>query len=138
MFATERKAESIRYALENQRTALYFDDKLVGDRKFLAPIFNASVKILTEYVGLENKTAKFIQLHNSSDVDFNLKSSQTAVGFNYKKEVILKAHRTTMIEVSGTSDEIKTQPRLKLEYEVTNLIVAPGENLQITLEADNI
>ena len=42
-----------------------------------------------------------------------------------------------MIEVAGTSDEIKNQPVLKLEYEVTNLIVAPGESLPIVLEAYN-
>ncbi len=138
VFATERKTESIKNALENQRTALYFDDKLFGDKRFLAPLFNASVRILTDFVRLENKKVKLIQVSNNSDVDFNLKSSQTAVGFSYKKEITLKAHRTTMIEVNGTSDEIKTQPKLKLEYEVTNLIVAPGENLQITLEADNI
>lgn len=137
VFATERKAESIKFALENKRTALYFEDKLVGDSKFLTPIFNASVKILTDYVRLENNLARFIQIHNNSDLDFILKGRQTAIGFTYKKDVVLKAHRTTMVEVNGTSDEIKNQPILKLEYEVTNLIVAPGRYLQVVLTADN-
>jgi hypothetical protein len=42
-----------------------------------------------------------------------------------------------MIRVKGTSEAIKNQPVLKLEYEVTNLVVAPGESLQVILEADN-
>lgn len=137
VFATERKAESIKYALENRRTAIYFKDKLAGDQKFLAPIFSASVKILTDYVRLENNMVKFIQVHNNSDIDFILKGKNSGLGFTCAKEVVLKAHRTTMIEVEGNSEEIKNQPVLKLEYEVTNLIVAPGESLQIVLEAYN-
>ena len=137
VFATERKAESIKYALENRRTAIYFEDKLIGDRKFLTPIFNASVRVLGDYVMLENNLVRFIQVFNSSDIDFILKSKQTAIGFNYEKDVVLKAHHTTIIEVNGTSDEIKNQPKLRLEYEVANLIVAPDEFLQVSLEADN-
>jgi len=137
VFATEHKAESIKYALENQRTAIYFEDQLVGDRKFLTPIFYASIKILTDYVHLDDKMVRFLQIHNSSDLDFILKSQQTAIGFTFQKDVVLKAHSTTMIEVNGTSVEIKNQPKLKLEYEVTNLIIAPGESLHVVLEADN-
>lgn len=137
VFATERKAESIRHALENQRTAVYFEGNLAGESRFLTPIFNASVEILNDYVGLENNQVRFIQVHNHSDVDYVLKSTQTAIGFNYQKEVVLKAHRTTMIEVNGISDEIKDRDILKLKYEVLNLIVAPGEYLQVVLEAYN-
>jgi hypothetical protein len=137
VFATERKAESIKFALENQRTAVYFENKLVGDKQFLNPIFYASVKILTNYIRLENNMVSFIQIHNSSDIDFILNGRQTAVGYTYKKDVILKAHRTTMIEVNGISDEIKNQPKLKLEYEVSNLIVSSGECLKVILDANN-
>ncbi len=137
VFATERKAESIRYALENQQTAIYFDDRLVGDRKFLSPIFNASIRIMNDYVGLENLVSRFLHVHNSSDIDFILKGTQDGVGYAYDKDIVLKAHRTTLIEISGTSDEIKNQPKLKLEYEVLNLTVAPGESLRVVIEADN-
>ncbi|MFA5327568.1 MAG: Sb-PDE family phosphodiesterase [Prolixibacteraceae bacterium] len=137
VFATERKAESIKFALENKRTAIYFEDKLLGDSKFLAPIFNSSVKVLTDYVRLENNLVRFIAVHNSSDIDFILKGKQNAVGFTYAKDVVLKANRTTMIEVNGTSDEVKNQSILKMEYEVTNLMVGPIRNLQVVLSADN-
>lgn len=137
-FATERKAESVLFALRNKRTALYFDDKLVGDAKFLKPIFQTSVKIVNPVLNLENNESKFLQIHNSSDIDYILVQKKTAVGFSYQKEVVLKAHRTTLVEVIGTSDEIKNQPVLNLDYEVTNLITGPGEKLQVVISADNL
>lgn len=137
VFATEPNAESIKYALEKKRTAIYFENKLVGDPDFLAPIFNASVKILTDNVGLGNKQRKLIQIHNHSDVDFILKSNQSPIGYNYRRDVVLKAHKTSVIEINGTSEEIKNQPKLKLEYEVTNLIVAPDKCLQVVWEINN-
>lgn len=137
VFTTDRKEESIKDALENQRTVLYFEDKLVGDQKFLEPIFNASVKILTKHIMLQDKMVKVIQIHNSSNVDFILKSKQSSVGFTYKNEVVLKSNYTTTLEIKGTSGEIKNQKKLKLDFEVGNLIVAPDEYLQVTLEVDN-
>jgi 3',5'-nucleoside bisphosphate phosphatase len=137
VFAAERTSESIRKALENQHTALYFENKLVGDRKFLGPIFNESVEILTENLSLTNKSVRFVQVHNHSDIDFVLKSTHSSVGYTYKKDVVLKAHRTTMIEIKGTSDEIKANPKLKLEYEVMNLTVSPDEKLKVTMDVIN-
>lgn len=137
VFATERKAESIRYALQNHRTAIYFENKLVGDREFLEPVFYGSIKIMNSFLHLRKNESKLLQIHNSSDIDYSLSSKQPAVGFSYQKEVVLKAHRTTLIEVSGDADEIKNQAVLKLGYEVTNLLVAPDEKLQVTIEAYN-
>ncbi len=138
VFATERKADAVRYALQNQRTAIYFDDKLLGDQKFLEPIFQASIKVVNKFLGLKNHESKFLQIHNNSDIDFRLIGKKTAVGYNYQKEVVLKAHRTTLIEVIGTSNEIKDQAVLKLEYEITNLITGPDEKLQAVIEVDNL
>lgn len=137
VFATERKAESVLYALRNKRTALFFDGKLLGEARFLRPIFQGAVKIVGPVLNLGNNESKFLQVHNSSDIDFMLVQKHTAIGFGYQEEVTLKAHRTTLIEVVGKSDEIKNQPVLSLEYEVSNLITGPGEKLQIVIEADN-
>jgi hypothetical protein len=137
VFAAERSVDAIKKALENRQTAIYFEDKLVGEQRFLEPIFKASVKIVSAPVSLENKKTKYVMVHNSSDVDFVLKSTQNSVGYGYKKEVTLKANRTTLIDVSGKSDEVKNQSVLKLEYEVTNLIIAPEECMKVVIEVAN-
>ncbi|MHB9142478.1 MAG: Sb-PDE family phosphodiesterase [Paludibacter sp.] len=138
VFATERKAESVLFALRNRHTAIYFDDKLLGNEKFLGPIFYGSVKVVTNALNLKNNESKFLQIHNYSDIDYSLSRKMTTVGFSYQTEVVLKAHSTTLVEVVGTSDEIKNKAVLKLDYEVTNLITAPGEKLQVTIDADNL
>jgi hypothetical protein len=138
VFATDRKAESIRNALENRRTAAYFGDSIVGDRQFLKPIFLASIEVVSNPVNLKNQTVKNIAIHNKSDLDFILVRRQPSVGFDTPKHVTLKAHSTSMIEVTGTSDEVAAMKKLKIYYEVTNLVVGPGESLPVMFEVDNL
>lgn len=137
VFAAERSVDAIKKALENRQTAIYFEDKLVGEKKFLEPIFKASVKVISAPAKLENKKTRYVMVHNSSDVDFILKSTQNSVGYSYKKEVILKANRTTMIDLSGKSEDVKNQLVFNLEYEVKNLVIAPEECLKVRIEVAN-
>lgn len=137
VFAKDRNEASIKEALLNSQTAIYFEDRLVGDKKFLEPIFNASIEILPHKLGLENKSSQFIQIRNKSDIDFVLKSKLNPNEYNYQKEVVLKANQTTVISINGKSDQVKNLSKLKLEYEVTNLTIAPEKCLQIIFEVIN-
>ena len=137
VFAKERSAQSIKEALLNKRTAAYYRDKIYGDRLFLAPLFLNSIEILSDLPRLENKMVKYVRVHNNSDVDFNLKQRTPPIGFTADASLTLKAHRTAVIQITGTSEEVKSTQNLKLNYEVENLIVAPGESLSIMLEIQN-
>ncbi|HBL78180.1 MAG: hypothetical protein A2W90_13925 [Bacteroidetes bacterium GWF2_42_66] len=137
VFAKERSPQSIKEALMNRRTAAYHRDKLYGDRAFLAPLFLASVEIRSELPRLENMQVKYIGVHNNSDIDYKLKQRIPSIGFTASPLLTLKAHRTTVLEITGTSDEVKNVSNLKLYYEVENLIVAPGESLPVVLEIQN-
>lgn len=138
VFAKERSAQSIKDALLNKRTAAYHQDKIYGDRSFLAPIFLNSIEILSDLPKLENKMVKYIRVHNNSDIDFKLKQRIPPIGFSASTTLTLKAHRTSVIQISGTSDEVKNTSNLKLNYEVENLIVSPGESLSVMLEIQNL
>ncbi len=137
VFAKERSAQSIKEALVNRRTVAYLNNNLYGDRAYLAPLFNESIEILSGLPRLENKQVKKIWVHNHSDIDFVLKQRSPSVGFTATSQVTLKGHRTCLIEISGTSDEVGDEAMLKLYYEVENLIVAPGEGLPVMLEIRN-
>lgn len=137
VFATQRNEESIKEALFKQQTAVYFENRLVGDQKFLEPIFKASTEILTDKLGLANKTSKFIQIRNNSDVDFVLKSNHSPDGYIYQKDIVLKANKITAILVSGESEEVKNLSEIRLEYEVANLTVATEKCLKIVWEVAN-
>lgn len=137
IFAKEKSAQSIKEALQNRRTAAYYNDKIYGDHVFLAPIFSASIEILSDLPNLENMQVKYVRLHNHSDLDFKLKQRSPSIGFSATKSLTLPAHRTAIIEISGTSDEVKNTSILKLFYEVENLIVGPGESLPVVIEVQN-
>ncbi len=138
VFASSKSAESIQKALENRQTAIYFEDKLAGSQKYLEPIFKASIKIVSAPLKLANKKSGYVLIHNFSDVDFVLKSTQVPGKYSYKKDVVLKAHYTTRIDISGKSDDIQNQSVIKLEYEVKNLIIAPDKCLNVTINIPNL
>jgi len=45
--------------------------------------------------------------------------------------------KTSVIKISSTSEEIKKKPKMKLEYEVTNLIVAREKCLKVVWKINN-
>ncbi len=137
VFAKEKSAHSIKEALQYRRTAVYFNDKIYGDKAFLAPVFLSSIGIVSDLPNLENKLVKYVQIYNHSDIDYKLKQRIPPIGFTATRNVILKAHRTTIVEITGTSDEVKDVSSLKLYYEVENLIIGPEESLPVVLEIQN-
>lgn len=138
VFATEKKTESIKYALENQRTAVYFDGKLIGEGKFLLPIFYESIMIKNDYLRLKYKDSKYVQVYNNSDIDYHLKSiSNSNSGFSFSNNVVLKSKSTSLIEVIGISEEINFQSKIKLPYEISNLTNTDGEKIKVEIEVVN-
>ncbi len=137
VFATEKSKGAIKQALKDRRTVAYFDNQLVGNRQFLTPLFMGSIKIKTKQAGLENHQLKKIMIHNSSDINFHLKQRQPSIGFSCPEEIVLEAHRTVFLDLTGTSDEVKTMERLQLFYEVTNLNMLSGKPLPVNLEVVN-
>lgn len=138
VFTTERKSEAIRYALENQRTAAYFDGKIIGSAKFLEPIFHESINVKNDYLRLQYKESKYVQIYNRSDIDFILKAnSKSNSGFSYKENVVLKSKSTTLIEVNGITEEIDFQSKLKLNYDIMNLTDIDGSKIKVAIEVMN-
>ncbi|WP_299579020.1 Sb-PDE family phosphodiesterase [uncultured Sunxiuqinia sp.] len=137
VFATDKSMGAIKQALKDRRTVAYFDNQLVGERQYLTPLFFGSVKIKNKRAGLENHQIRKIQIHNSSDLDFHLKLRQPAVGFSCPESITLKAHQTVFVDLTGTSDEVATMDRLKLSYEVSNLLTLDGKPLSVNLDIAN-
>ncbi len=71
VFARERTEAGIKEALINHRTALWFENNIIGDKQFLDPLFHESVKVTkTEY--LENLAV--VTIRNESGLDFILEN----------------------------------------------------------------
>lgn len=137
VFATSKSEESIKHALKSRRTVAYFNDMLVGERKYLGALFFNAIEIKTVQVNLENHQIKKLQVHNSSDVSFRLKKRQPSIGFSCPDSVMLEAHKTVFIDLLGTSDEVKEMELLKLFYEVVNMTMLSGDPLPVNLDIIN-
>ena len=70
VFAKERSEESIREALIDRRTAVYHNEYLIGEEKYLKELFENALEMNV------TKTGKIAQitLRNKSDLTFRLKS----------------------------------------------------------------
>ncbi len=137
VFVTEKTETGVKNALLDHRTAVYFNDTIIGERRFLSPIFISSIEILTKNIRLKNQGIRQVMIHNNSDITFLLQRRQPSVGFAGPSEIILKAHRTVAVELTGTSDEVSQMAVLRMFYEISNMITIKGEKLPVNLEVTN-
>jgi len=137
VFATKKSESAVKEALLAQRTAIYFGDKLIGNEKFIVPIFKNSIEIINNNKILEDQGVKQIRINNKSDIPFYLHRRQPSVGFSCPEDIILKPHSTEAIELYGLSGELKDTPVLKLFYVVKNILTLKGKELTVDLGIAN-
>ena len=137
VFSKSRTLGGIKEALFSQRTAVYFDNTLIGKSIFLEPLFFASLDYENIPLELDNKVSKTIQIKNNSDVNYELELLQPGIGFDVPEKITLKAHHVTSLVISGNSDEIKEIRKLNIYYEVKNMKISSDENLVITFTFQN-
>ncbi|MDR1861112.1 MAG: hypothetical protein LBR06_09365 [Bacteroidales bacterium] len=137
VFATAKTPEAIKQAIVEGRTAACFNDTIVGDRFYLTAVFLNSIQLLEFGGPLENQAYRLLKIRNNSDIPFLLHKRQPSIGFENPDRIFLPPHRTVVIELQGTSNEIKSSARLIMFCEIANLITLNGSNLQINLEIPN-
>lgn len=137
VFSRNHSEGGIREALFSRRTVAYFNNTLVGKARLLEPIFFASLQILPSPGPLRNGETRKIELVNNSDINYKLELVQPGIGFDATSSVDLKAHRVSVIDLYGNSDEVSEMNELKLYYKVQNMMVSSSENLIITLTIPN-
>ena len=126
VFAKEKSEAGIRDALFDRRTAVWFDNRLIGDPAYLAPLFEACI---------EQGTAAYLEnlavatLHNSCGMDFFVENTGKYDFYNATRFLELKAGETIGLA-------IKTGQRLEqieLDLSVRNLHTTPDEVLSTQL-----
>ncbi|MDW7681730.1 MAG: Sb-PDE family phosphodiesterase, partial [bacterium] len=133
VFAEQPTAEAIKQALFGRRTAVYFEDKLIGEQKYLQPIFKAAVKIQNQEISIRGKGRASLQIHNNSDLTFELSAIKTLSELTFPERLTLPARKTTVLQLKGTADNVAESKNIKLPYQVENLLVEPGKGLPISL-----
>ncbi len=136
VFAKENTPDAIKDALLNRRTAVLYHNKLVGEEKYLRPIFEKSVSFLSNTVKTTGRETCYLQVCNDSDIPYilQLKSQNDKIGF--PKYIVIPANRTVQFTVRASKDDIALTEKVKTEYEVKNLLIAPDKGLTVDFEFD--
>lgn len=129
IFAKEKTEEAIKEGLVNRRTAVYFDNTLVGKSEFLVPLIQSSLNVTkAEYKGRSTVLSAYVK--NNSDVDYILENISDFTLHSHAGIITIKAHSTTLIQIKT----LERLPAFNLHLKVLNAYVAPNENPEITLE----
>jgi len=137
VFAKSRTEGGLREAMFRHRTAVYYDNNIVGHSALLEPLFFASLKIQKDPIKLKNGTNGIVNIKNNSDVDYELELVQPGVGFDAPETVLLKAHHVTPLILSGNSDEVGNVSKVDVYYRINNMFTAVNENLVVTFTFKN-
>ncbi len=134
IFARERTEASVREALFAGRTAVYRENALYGPEEFLAPVFKASVRVLTPEARVSPGGSVYLQVHNSSDLDLVLTRKGASGETNYPEQLRLPAQRTSLVRIGITEGTRPGRKNVSLAYQADNLQTAPGVSLPVSLD----
>jgi len=118
VFAREKTLESVREAIDAGRTAIWFENKLIGKSEYLEAIAMASVKVNPPHMTYRNTA--YASIHNASDITYELEKTSGS-----GPATLTLPARTTIIARIGVNNE----GQASLGYKITNLITGPDSCL---------
>ena len=133
VFAKSRTKDAIREALEKGRTAVYFENKIMGRKKYLLPLFKNSIEVITKNVDYNPNKNYNLQIRNSSDIDYKLKIKEKNQNVDAPESINLAAKKTTLLPVS-IQNKVNGKKRIIMQYEVQNMFTNYNEHLNYKLK----
>ena len=133
VFAAERTAAAIKDALLARRTAVYWQNSLIGSEEFLAPIFYQSLELKNPEVAIKGTGTVLLQFYNRCPVNFELERDGALAEVGLPRTATLWAGRTSLLQLTGKSSSLSETRSLALPYRVTNLKIGPARALPVEL-----
>ncbi|UCG47921.1 MAG: PHP domain-containing protein [Phycisphaerales bacterium] len=124
VFAAEKSLDALKQALLEGRTAVWYKNQVVGRKKYLEPLFNASIRITRPTAGAKKRLS--VQIINSSDLDIQLER----VGKKGPKELTLPANAAATLKIKPKNSD----DRIRLSYLAKNFLIAPDKPLPVTID----
>ena len=134
VFATERTEAAIKEALLDNRTVVYSGNELIGKAEYLKAIYDESVSyrpVRLELTGIEEK---YIQIKNTSEVNYMLKLNSKFENISFPEEVTLWANSVSLLPVEAKRKDVDLNKEFIIKYTVKNLKVAPDAGLPVELK----
>ncbi|MFC1555756.1 Sb-PDE family phosphodiesterase [candidate division KSB1 bacterium] len=133
VFAKERSADSIKEALFERRTAVYFENLLIGEEQYLEPIYTNTVSIKNPEITIKGDGSAHVQIHNASDIDYTLTANGKVDGLRIPADITLYAGKTILLHVRGVSETRSGIETFSIPYTVKNLLVEPDKGLSVNI-----
>jgi len=129
VFAKKRTAESVKDALFAGRTAIWWKNYLIGDEKYLRPIFDETVEVITSELTITGNGGATLQVSNDSCVSYELEIGDSEF-VTAPKNVTLSAGRTVRIALKKKDADVFGRKKIRLPITVKNLYVLPNTGLE--------
>ncbi len=129
VLAKERTQASMKEAMFDRRTVVWYKNMLIGRPAHMNPLLEASLSMTDASYG--DGEIMTVTLTNTSDADFQLRNLSKFTFYENTDFVEVPAHDAIELRVK-TPNKVK---RLELEFEVLNALVAPKKNARIALKA---
>jgi predicted metal-dependent phosphoesterase TrpH/RNAse (barnase) inhibitor barstar len=122
VFAKEKSVKALKEALIAGRTAVWFENQLIGKPNYLHAIFKKSVNIDKPY--LRKGDTIWFEITNNSDIDIQVLNLRQG---GQKLELPANAITIVKTKVDGKAEQIE------LKYKITNFLIAPEKGLPVNL-----
>ena len=121
VFAKEKTREAVKDALVNGRTAVWYNDQLIGKREYLQAILDKAVAIRDiEYEGEDT-----IRLALMNNCDIGLKLDRTEGPG--PKELVIPPNGKALLKLKVKSIESQTE----LSYTARNYLIGPNKGMPV-------
>ncbi len=121
VFAKERTVESITEALRAGRTAVWFENQVIGRQQYLKPLFDGCVTVAKAHY--QKNSTLFFELTNKALIDVQLERT----GKSGPSEITIPA-RSSVIVTAKLPNGKKT---VNLSYRASNFLIAPEKGLPV-------
>ena len=128
VFANSNSENSVKKALEQRRTVVWFKNTLLGLKRNLNPLLEASLSIESASYNSRNQIVG-LTIKNNSDAKFLLKNKSEYTFTNNDDLVVVPAQGTKYLEVKT----VKRLNMLQLDFVVMNALSAPKEYAKLSL-----
>ena len=126
VLAESHSLEGIKDGLFAGRTIVWFKNLLLGREDSLRALVDAAISVTGASYQPESDVLK-VEILNSSDATFILQNRTRLTFMNSHDTIVLPANRTSTLHVKPGS----RQSAVKLEFDLSNALIAPKEPLII-------
>lgn len=135
VFSQDRTLASVHEALENRRTIIYHEDKILGREDLLGKFFAGCLKNENGLLNPEKNGNIHISLENRSDIPLVLMPVEKA-DFTLAGKVLIQPGSSERVRLSIPIKYREGYHQLDLALKVENFLTAPEKNLHAAIKLD--